>query len=201
MWSSSSFLLQKAYAQRTEVEKEHLAIKLDIEAFHVYPLGRKLMVQTDHQALQWLTNLRNHNHKLMRWNRCCNHFTFKVQHRKGTNKANTDILSQIPYWEAIQTGHSEAKGGRSVTGQKKPTERWSKWRNEPVDCLFLSTLLIVMKGLVEKELIPSNQCCQGTIVRKIFGQLWKVATLLIYYTVWSYKFWQLNCDWIHPAEK
>ena len=49
---------------------------------------------------------------------------FKVKHRKGTNNANTDALSQIPYWKAIQTGHSEAKeGGRSVTRQKKPTER------------------------------------------------------------------------------
>jgi len=51
-------------------------------------------------------------------------YTFKVQHRKGTNKANTDVLSQIPYWEVIQTGHSEAKeGGRSMPGQKKPTEQ------------------------------------------------------------------------------
>jgi len=106
------------------VEKECLAIKLDIEAFHVYLLGREFMVQTDHWALQWLTNFRNDNHRLIRWSMALQPYTFKVQHRKGTNNANTDALSRIPYWKAIQTGHSEAKeGGRSVTRQKKPTER------------------------------------------------------------------------------
>jgi len=81
------------------------------------------MVQTDHQALQWLTNFRNHNHRLMRWSLVLQPYTFKVQHRKGTNNANPDALSQIPFWEATQIGNSEAKEeGRSVTGQKKPTE-------------------------------------------------------------------------------
>ena len=40
------------------IEKECLAIKLALDAFKVYLLGRKFVVQTDHRALEWLENSR-----------------------------------------------------------------------------------------------------------------------------------------------
>ena len=39
------------------VEKECLAVKLGIEAFLVYLLGRHFVVETDHRALEWLDRL------------------------------------------------------------------------------------------------------------------------------------------------
>ena len=48
------------------VEKEFLVIKLGVEAFQVYLLGREFIIQTDHRALQWLTKFKDSNHKLMR---------------------------------------------------------------------------------------------------------------------------------------
>ena len=49
------------------VEKECLAIKLGVQAFRVYLLGWLFVVQTDHQSLEWLHRLKEHNARLTRW--------------------------------------------------------------------------------------------------------------------------------------
>eukprot|EP00731_Ephydatia_muelleri_P036306 Em0233g2a len=43
------------------VEKECLAIKLGMETFRVYLLGRKFTVETDHRSLVWLNKLKESN--------------------------------------------------------------------------------------------------------------------------------------------
>ena len=40
-------------------EKEYLAIKLGVETFAVYLLGREFTIQTDHRALQWLSGCKD----------------------------------------------------------------------------------------------------------------------------------------------
>ena len=49
------------------VEKECLAIKLAIQHFRVYLLGRHFVVQTDHRCLEWLHRLKENNVKLTLW--------------------------------------------------------------------------------------------------------------------------------------
>ena len=90
------------------VEKECLAIKLGVEAFQVYLLGREFIIQTDHRALQWLTKFKDSNHRLMRWSLALQPFLFTIQHSKGANNINADTLSR---W--IQTEEE----GRGVTEQ------------------------------------------------------------------------------------
>ena len=46
------------------VEKECLAVKLGVEAFRVYLLGRPFIVETDHRALEWLDRLKENNMRL-----------------------------------------------------------------------------------------------------------------------------------------
>uniref|UniRef100_A0A1X7TJB1 Reverse transcriptase RNase H-like domain-containing protein n=1 Tax=Amphimedon queenslandica TaxID=400682 RepID=A0A1X7TJB1_AMPQE len=77
------------------VEKECLAIKLVIEAFQVYHLGRTFTIQTDHRALQWLQNMKNLNSGLARWSLALQPFQFRIEHRKGRENANADVLSRI----------------------------------------------------------------------------------------------------------
>ena len=60
------------------VEKECLAIKLRVQAFKVYLLGKPFCVQTDHRALVWLDKLKDKNSRLTRWSLALQPFQFSV---------------------------------------------------------------------------------------------------------------------------
>ena len=76
------------------VEKECLAIKLAIQAFRVYLLGRKFTVQTDHRSLEWLHRIKDTNPRLARWSLALQPYDFTVEHRAGKDKGNADGLSR-----------------------------------------------------------------------------------------------------------
>ena len=63
------------------VEQECLAIKLGVEAFKVYLIGRHFIVQTDHRSLKWLNRLKENNSRLTRWSLALQPFSFTVEHR------------------------------------------------------------------------------------------------------------------------
>lgn len=46
------------------IEKECLAIKLAVQHFRVYLLGRLFVIQTDHRSLDWLDRLKENNSRL-----------------------------------------------------------------------------------------------------------------------------------------
>ena len=77
------------------VEKECLAIKLGIQAFTVYLMGRTFIVRTDHHSLQWLQKFRDRNTRLMRWSLSLQPYQFTVEHRKGLDNANANGLSRL----------------------------------------------------------------------------------------------------------
>ena len=78
------------------VEKECLAIKLGIQAFKVYLLGRRFEIQTDHRALVWLDRLKDNNARLTRWSLALQPYDFTVYHRTGISNGNADALSRLP---------------------------------------------------------------------------------------------------------
>ena len=79
------------------MEKECLAIKLGVEAFKVYLLGKEFTIQTDHRALVWLNRLREKNARLTRWSLALQDYKFDVVHRAGTANGNADALSRTAY--------------------------------------------------------------------------------------------------------
>ena len=91
------------------VEKECLAIKLGVQAFRVYLLGRNFIVQTDHQALVWLDRLKDNNARLTRWSLALQPYSFQIIHRPGKANGNADMLSR-----AATTQFVAGEGGRSV---------------------------------------------------------------------------------------
>ena len=52
--------------------EECLAIKLAVQAFRVYLLGRPFIIQTDHRALEWLDRVKENNGRLTRGASSCN---------------------------------------------------------------------------------------------------------------------------------
>jgi len=107
------------------VEKECLAIRLSVEAFKVYLLGKHFKIQTDHRALVWLDQLKDKNARLTRWSLALQPYNFTVIHRKGKDNDNADVLSRYMN-DSILTSKDlysrvdkldAGEGGRSVTGE------------------------------------------------------------------------------------
>ena len=76
------------------VEKECLAIRLGIEAFRVYLLGRPFTVRTDQRALEWLDKMRDTNSRLTRWSLALQPYQFRVCYRPGSSNSHADALSR-----------------------------------------------------------------------------------------------------------
>ena len=81
------------------IEKECLAIKLGVQAFHVYLNGRMLTIQTDHRSLSWLDRMKNANVRLTRWSLLLQSYAFNVKYRVGRRNGNADGLSH--HWDRI----------------------------------------------------------------------------------------------------
>ena len=76
------------------VKQECLAIKLGVEAFKVYLIGKPFVIQTDHRSLKWLNRLKEKNSRLTRWSLALQPYSFVVEHRAGTANGNADALSR-----------------------------------------------------------------------------------------------------------
>ena len=77
------------------IEKECLAIKWSMEALRVYLLGKKFVLQTDHNPLKWLGKMKDQNGRLSRWSLSLQPYSFDIEHRPGKENANADALSRL----------------------------------------------------------------------------------------------------------
>ena len=77
------------------IEKECLAIKLGIQAFRIYLLGRPFLIQTDHRSLEWLDRIKENNSRLTRWSLFLQPYQYTVVYRPGKQNGNADALSRI----------------------------------------------------------------------------------------------------------
>jgi phospholipid-translocating ATPase len=94
------------------VEKECLAIRLAVEHFRVYLLGKPFTIHTDHRSLVWLNRFKDKNGRLTRWSLALQPYIFKVVHKAGAKNGNADALSRIPTDKSVA-----GEEGRSVEVQ------------------------------------------------------------------------------------
>ena len=82
--------LNKAEENYNTTEKELLAIVWAVKRLRQYLLGHKFKIQTDHQALTWLFNVKDPSSRLLRWRLKLEEYDYTIEYCKG--KENLTIL-------------------------------------------------------------------------------------------------------------
>ena len=90
--------------------KELLAIYTFLLQYRHYLLGRNFKIRTDHKALTWLLNWdKPSTSQYCRWIAEIQQFDFIIEHRKGKDNTNADILSRLDDCEQCCLKHEDPK--------------------------------------------------------------------------------------------
>nr|XP_033964369.1 uncharacterized protein LOC117465580 [Pseudochaenichthys georgianus] len=78
------------------IEKETLAMLLALQHFQVYvgSSSTPVVVYTDHNPLVFLSQMFNHNQRLMRWALLAQDFNIVINYKKGADNVVADVLSR-----------------------------------------------------------------------------------------------------------
>ena len=76
-------------------EKELLAIVWAVKRLRQYLLGKRFIIQTDHQALKWLKNVKDPSSRFMRWRLKLEEYDYDIEYKKGKENQAADALSRI----------------------------------------------------------------------------------------------------------
>lgn len=77
------------------IEREALALVWAIQTFHVYLLGKRFVLQTDHQPLAYINSAKQTNSRVLRWSLLLTEYDFVVEYIKGSDNVGADYLSRI----------------------------------------------------------------------------------------------------------
>lgn len=91
---ASRKLLSRESAYST-IERECLALVWGVQKFSLYLYGRPFLVQTDHQPLQYISQAKHLNGRVLRWSLALQEYDFTVQHIKGRENVGADYLSRM----------------------------------------------------------------------------------------------------------
>ena len=91
----ASKTLMDAQVNYTTMEKEFLAIVFTLEKFRSYLLGSKVIIYSDHAALQHLLAKKETKPRLIQWRLLLQEFDIEIWDKKRTKNAVVDHLSCI----------------------------------------------------------------------------------------------------------
>ncbi len=94
MVAYGSRTLNRAERNYCVTDRELLAVRVFIEYYKHYLLGRHSTVRSDHQALRWLFTLREPKDRVARWIEILSAYDFSVEYRPGIRHGNADALSR-----------------------------------------------------------------------------------------------------------
>ncbi|RUA04545.1 MAG: hypothetical protein DSY43_06060 [Gammaproteobacteria bacterium] len=87
--------LQPREQKLSTTEKECLGIVWAVELFRYYLYGRTFKLQTDHNPLVWLNQVREKSRKLLRWSITLQEYDILFEHKSGKQNVNADALSRV----------------------------------------------------------------------------------------------------------
>jgi hypothetical protein len=76
------------------IEKECFALLTAVRNFSVYFSGYPVLVYTDHNPLQYLNKMANHNRKLLRWLLELQQYNLMIKYKPGKLNILPDLLSR-----------------------------------------------------------------------------------------------------------
>ena len=76
------------------IEREALAIVWGVQKFQKYLYGQHFYLETDHHPLQYLTQAKFQNSRIMRWALILQPYRFTVRAIKGSQNVGADSLSR-----------------------------------------------------------------------------------------------------------
>ncbi|KAL1263611.1 hypothetical protein QQF64_006350 [Cirrhinus molitorella] len=93
---SVQYISRKLFPRETKystIKKEALAIKWALDTLTHYLIGKDFVLETDHQALQWLRKIRDTNARITCWYLYLDPFKFDIQYKAGILNVMADFLS------------------------------------------------------------------------------------------------------------
>jgi hypothetical protein len=140
MRSGKCSIFSRSTAQAEKVgdtrELELLAAIAAMEQFQYYLDGQRFTLETDHNNLRWITNIKNPQGRLARWITRLSAFHVKNVYRKGECNEVADCISRISLAArlaritkqvgahfAITTGAQEQKLARKISSQPEAREQ------------------------------------------------------------------------------
>ncbi|KAK4469996.1 hypothetical protein MN116_000019 [Schistosoma mekongi] len=151
--SYGSRKLDKREVNYSTTRREMLALVYFMKHFRHYLLGRQFRVRTDHKTLQWLSNFREADGQLARWQETLQEFDYVCEYRRGAQHLNADAMSRHPapveVVNSLLTADSEVDWGslqaadpdlalvyaRQQHGNDKPTSQEMKDMTTVARCI------------------------------------------------------------------
>ena len=76
------------------IEKECLGVVWGVQKFQSFLYGQHFILEVDHEPLQYLTQTKFQNTRLMRWSLILQQYRFTIAYIKGSQNVGADFLSR-----------------------------------------------------------------------------------------------------------